>query len=113
MAKKAGPSADEHTMRCSFCNKSQFEIRRLVAGPLATICDECVRDCAEIVGEERPSGDVEAPAERIGWPGGVYCSLCHSELADDAILVEHRGLVCMACATGVQRALARLQKAKR
>ncbi len=108
---KRGPSADESVMRCSFCNKSQFEIQKLVAGPLATICDECVRVCADIVSDDRARE--RPPAEHMGWPGGVFCSLCHTELSEDAVAVENRGLVCMPCANGVARAVARLQKARR
>jgi ATP-dependent Clp protease ATP-binding subunit ClpX len=100
-------------MRCSFCNKSQFEIQRLVAGGLGVICDECVRICVDILDERASGGDATAPAERIGWPGEIYCSLCHAELGDDSVEVENRGLICTACAVAVQHALAQRQKAKR
>jgi ATP-dependent Clp protease ATP-binding subunit ClpX len=41
------------TYRCSFCGKSQDQVRRLIAGPgLVYICDECVRLCQEIIEEE-------------------------------------------------------------
>jgi ATP-dependent Clp protease ATP-binding subunit ClpX len=40
-------------LRCSFCNKSQNEVRKLIAGPNAYICDECVEICMEILTEER------------------------------------------------------------
>ncbi len=113
MADDADAPAEESLLRCSFCNKSQFQIRKLVAGPLATICDQCVRTCADIVGDGRSSGSSEAPVEHIGWPGGVFCSLCHAELEDDAVVVEKRGLICMTCAAEVERAVARLRKASR
>ncbi|MBB5263276.1 ATP-dependent Clp protease ATP-binding subunit ClpX [Catenibacillus scindens] len=38
--------------RCSFCNKTQDQVRKLIAGPNAYICDECVDICAEIISEE-------------------------------------------------------------
>ena len=38
--------------RCSFCNKTQDQVRKLIAGPNAYICDECVDICAEIINEE-------------------------------------------------------------
>lgn len=38
--------------RCSFCNKTQEQVRKLIAGPNAYICDECVDICAEIIDEE-------------------------------------------------------------
>ncbi len=40
-------------LRCSFCNKSQREVRKLIAGPNVYICDECVDICLDIISEER------------------------------------------------------------
>ena len=43
----------EHKVRCSFCNKSEDQVRKLIAGPEGVyICDECIEICAEIVDEE-------------------------------------------------------------
>jgi ATP-dependent Clp protease ATP-binding subunit ClpX len=50
MAKKA--SSDE-ALRCSFCNKSQREVKKLIAGPTVFICDECVDICLDIIAEDR------------------------------------------------------------
>ena len=97
-------------MYCSFCNKSQFEIERLVAARQATICDSCVRVCLDIVGPEPQSGAGSAPAKHDNWPGGVYCSLCHGDLEDDAVAVEGRGLICTTCALLVGEALVRQGK---
>ncbi len=48
----AGRYDDDH-VRCSFCNKTQAQVRKLIAGPNGTyICDECVEVCAEIIEEE-------------------------------------------------------------
>lgn len=48
----AGRYDDDH-VRCSFCDKSQSQVRKLIAGPNGTyICDECVEVCAEIIEEE-------------------------------------------------------------
>ena len=50
--KMAGKVMDE-IVRCSFCNKSQNKVRKLIAGPNgAYICDECVDVCSEIIEEE-------------------------------------------------------------
>jgi ATP-dependent Clp protease ATP-binding subunit ClpX len=43
---------DTKQLRCSFCGKSQDQVRRLIAGPHVYICDECVELCAEIIEEE-------------------------------------------------------------
>lgn len=49
----AGRIDDKKQMaRCSFCNKTQDQVRKLIAGPGAYICDECIEICAEIIDEE-------------------------------------------------------------
>ena len=42
----------EKTIRCSFCNKAQSEVKTLIAGPGVYICDECIDLCRSIVEEE-------------------------------------------------------------
>ena len=42
----------EDKIRCSFCGKTQDQVRKLIAGPNVYICDECVEICAEIVEED-------------------------------------------------------------
>ena len=46
-------------LKCSFCNKSQRDVRKLIAGPTVYICDECVDICLDIIAEERESEDQE------------------------------------------------------
>lgn len=48
----AGKDDNEKNLRCSFCNKPQDKVRKLIAGDGVYICDECVEVCAEIVEEE-------------------------------------------------------------
>ncbi|MBN2259614.1 MAG: ATP-dependent Clp protease ATP-binding subunit ClpX [Clostridiales bacterium] len=43
---------DKHKLRCSFCGKSQDQVKRLIAGPDVYICDECVHLCMEIISED-------------------------------------------------------------
>ena len=43
---------DKGTLFCSFCGKSQHEVRKLIAGPTVFICDECVELCMDIIREE-------------------------------------------------------------
>ncbi|MDC9701226.1 MAG: ATP-dependent Clp protease ATP-binding subunit ClpX [Alphaproteobacteria bacterium] len=49
---KAGSSGSKSTLYCSFCGKSQHEVRKLIAGPTVFICDECVELCMDIIREE-------------------------------------------------------------
>ena len=44
---------DGELLRCSFCNKDQRDVKKLIAGPTAYICDECVDICLDIIAEER------------------------------------------------------------
>ncbi len=43
----------EESLRCSFCNKSQGDVRKLIAGPTVFICDECVRVCNDIIDDDQ------------------------------------------------------------
>jgi len=52
MPKKESGGGDE-ALRCSFCNKSQREVKKLIAGPTVFICDECVDICLDIIAEDR------------------------------------------------------------
>ena len=70
MAEKKG-SSSEKTLYCSFCGKSQHEVKKLIAGSSVFICDECIGQCNEIIRDELPAGgavadvrgDLPTPAE--------------------------------------------------
>jgi ATP-dependent Clp protease ATP-binding subunit ClpX len=69
MTKLSG-SDTKSTLYCSFCGKSQHEVRKLIAGPTVFICDECVELCNDIIREEtkgtltgRKEGEVPTPQE--------------------------------------------------
>ncbi|GBD42954.1 ATP-dependent Clp protease ATP-binding subunit ClpX [bacterium HR40] len=67
MSKASGDS--KNTLYCSFCGKSQHEVRKLIAGPTVFICDECVELCMDIIREEsrtalaKSRAGVPTPAE--------------------------------------------------
>jgi len=54
MADKKGTSG-EKTLYCSFCGKSQHEVKKLIAGPSVFICDECIELCNDIIRDEAPA----------------------------------------------------------
>ncbi|QIL43616.1 ATP-dependent Clp protease ATP-binding subunit ClpX [Acidovorax sp. HDW3] len=56
MADKKG-SSSEKTLYCSFCGKSQHEVKKLIAGSSVFICDECIGQCNEIIRDELPTPD--------------------------------------------------------
>ncbi len=70
MAEKKG-SSSEKTLYCSFCGKSQHEVKKLIAGPSVFVCDECIELCNEIIRDELPAtvdakaakGDLPTPSE--------------------------------------------------
>ncbi len=57
MARKKG---EGDILRCSFCNKNQRDVKKLIAGPTVYICDECVDICLDIIAEERDSTETKA-----------------------------------------------------
>ena len=58
MANSSGDS--KNTLYCSFCGKSQHEVRKLIAGPTVFICDECVELCMDIIREETKSSSLKS-----------------------------------------------------
>ena len=62
MAENDGDNKGDKLLYCSFCGKSQHEVRKLIAGPSVFVCDECVELCNEIIREE--AEDVEAEDAR-------------------------------------------------
>ena len=57
---KSNGSDSKNTLYCSFCGKSQHEVRKLIAGPTVFICDECVELCMDIIREENKSSLVKS-----------------------------------------------------
>jgi hypothetical protein len=57
------------TMFCSFCGKSQHEVRKLIAGPAIFICNACVALCVKIV-DETPDKDPATPP-KLDWPSDM------------------------------------------
>src|SRR5438876_10270221 len=62
MAGKNVEKRDNQTLCCSFCGKSQKEVKKLIAGPTVYICDECIGLCNDIIAEE---------IEKEEGPGGL------------------------------------------
>ena len=60
MTKLSGGSDSKNTLYCSFCGKSQHEVRKLIAGPTVFICDECVELCNDIIREETKTSLVKS-----------------------------------------------------
>lgn len=66
---KSGSGEDDgKLLYCSFCGKSQHEVRKLIAGPSVFICDECVDLCNDIISEEVQEDDSESSGEKLPKP---------------------------------------------
>jgi ATP-dependent Clp protease ATP-binding subunit ClpX len=67
MADKKG-SPSEKVLYCSFCGKSQHEVKKLIAGPSVFICDECIELCNDIIRDEVPVEGADAKAAKSDLP---------------------------------------------
>jgi ATP-dependent Clp protease ATP-binding subunit ClpX len=80
MARKRDDRTGE--LRCSFCGKSQDEVKKLIAGPTVYICDECVELCNDIIAEEYEREE-SARATRIPKPVEIKCILDQYVIGQD------------------------------
>lgn len=76
MSKVSGGSGGDskNTLYCSFCGKSQHEVRKLIAGPTVFICDECVELCMDIIREENKSSMVKS-SDGVPTPQEIITTL--------------------------------------
>ncbi|MGB5200955.1 MAG: ATP-dependent Clp protease ATP-binding subunit ClpX [Sedimenticolaceae bacterium] len=72
--KKPGKGDDGKLLYCSFCGKSQHEVRKLIAGPSVFICDECVELCNDIIREEMQE-NVGQPTDKLPIPQEINSTL--------------------------------------
>jgi hypothetical protein len=96
--KGAGRMSDEP--RCSFCNKAQSEVRKLIAGARVFICDECVDLCVQIA------------ETKTAEPAGVakLCPVCRKVVPlEDLVAVTEGGDVCRTCVSTIH-SLGRVDK---
>jgi ATP-dependent Clp protease ATP-binding subunit ClpX len=81
----------KNTLYCSFCGKSQHEVRKLIAGPTVFICDECVELCMDIIREENKSSLVKSDA-------GVPSPQSIMDVLDDYVIGQKHAKRVMAVA---------------
>ena len=73
----------KNTLYCSFCGKSQHEVRKLIAGPTVFICDECVELCMDIIREENKTSMVKS-SEGVPTPADIC------KVLDDYVIGQYR-----------------------
>ncbi len=83
MTKLSG-SDSKNTLYCSFCGKSQHEVRKLIAGPTVFICDECVELCNDIIREETKGGLVGKKEGEVPTPQEIC------DVLDDYVIGQKR-----------------------
>lgn len=70
MTKEKTP--DDSNIHCSFCGKSQQEVRRLIAGRGVYVCDECVALCNDIINEEVPEAEKQDTGINLPTPKEIH-----------------------------------------
>jgi len=66
---------DNANLSCSFCGKSQREVKKLIAGPTVYICDECIELCNDIIAEEYGREEVSPETSRVPKPAEIKHTL--------------------------------------
>ncbi|MGB1539962.1 MAG: ATP-dependent Clp protease ATP-binding subunit ClpX, partial [Rickettsiales bacterium] len=84
MTKSGGKDSKNNTLYCSFCGKSQHEVRKLIAGPTVFICNECVELCMDIIREEDKGGSVKGLGEGVPTPHEIRKVLDDYVIGQDA-----------------------------
>lgn len=92
MTDSTGKSDDGKLLYCSFCGKSQHEVRKLIAGPSVFICDECVDLCNDIIREEVQEDATDTGGERLPKPGEI------KETLDEYVIGQERAKKVLAVA---------------
>jgi ATP-dependent Clp protease ATP-binding subunit ClpX len=81
MGKKSDASDD---LMCSFCGKSQDEVKKLIAGPSVYICDECIQLCNEIIAEEYTQENEDEASSKLLKPAEI------KEILDEYVIEQER-----------------------
>ena len=83
---------DNSNLSCSFCGKSQKEVRKLIAGPTVYICDECIELCNDIIAEEYGQEDTSRESSHVPKPKEIKHTL------DDYVVGQERAKKTLAVA---------------
>ena len=112
--KKAKQKPPPLGLCCSFCNKSQRQVRKMIAGPNVQICDECVDICVDITSRDERDEPFAAEEDLADSCGArpttnavLLCGLCRvATPAETSLHVAERGVLCAGCIGAIQAALA-------
>lgn len=73
----------EENLKCSFCSKSQEEVKKIVAGPGVYICDECIELCNDIIIEEASKEETKTTKDSLYKPKEIYNILCEHVIGQE------------------------------
>ena len=82
---------DKKQLKCSFCGKTQEQVKRLVAGPGVYICDECIELCSEIIEEEFEDARTETELNDVPKPAEI------KEILDQYVLGQETAKKSFGC----------------
>jgi len=75
---------DTASLACSFCGKSQKDVKKLIAGPTVYICDECIELCNDIIAEEVGREELSERRSRIPKPSEI------KKILDEYVIGQER-----------------------
>ena len=85
-------AAKEKGLHCSFCGKSQKEVKKLIAGPNVYICDECIQLCNDIIAEEVEKEELTDKGQKVPNPKDI------KKILDDYIIGQEQAKKTLAVA---------------
>jgi hypothetical protein len=108
---KRSATSVEPEIRCSFCEKRQHEVRKMVAGPSVFVCNECVDVLVDIMADgQAPRGAASENAEAMDPNRAslvVPCRLCEFECPiEETLAIPERGFLCPNCVREIEASMA-------